>query len=79
MMAPSCSDQAEHKRRIEQRRSDIAGLDLPDWNSVQGREYEVWSEARVVLDSSKLSASACVKRIVEAIATLECSGESDAE
>lgn len=67
-----CSDQAEHKRRIEQRRSDIAGLDLPDWNSVQRREYEVWSEARVALDSSKMSVNGCVRRIVEAIATLEC-------
>ncbi|MDR6302537.1 putative kinase [Nitrobacter vulgaris] len=67
-----CSDHAEHTRRIEQRRSDIAGLDLPDWNSVQRRGYEVWSEARVLLDSSKMSVNGCVKRIVEAIATLEC-------
>lgn len=66
-----CSDQAEHKRRIENRQSDIAGLDLPDWSSVQDREYEEWSEARVVLDSSKMSTSACVKRVVEAIVTLK--------
>src|SRR5438132_4817607 len=31
----ACSDQAEHRRRIEKRRSDIVGLDLPDWKRVQ--------------------------------------------
>lgn len=72
-----CSVHAEHKRRIENRQSDIAGLDLPDWSSVQDREHEEWSEARVVLDSSKLSVNGCVRRIIEAIATLECSGASD--
>lgn len=72
-----CSDHTEHKRRIENRQSDIAGLDLPDWNSVQGREYEEWSEARVVLDSSKMSAKACVKRIVEAIEVLKRGASND--
>jgi predicted kinase len=65
-----CSDQAEHRRRVETRRSDIAGLDLPDWKRVQSRDYEGWTSNRVVLDSSKLSADDCVKRIIEALAHL---------
>jgi predicted kinase len=60
-----CSDQAEHRRRVETRRSDIAGLALPDWQRVQSRDYEEWATHRVVLDTSKLSASDCVKRIIE--------------
>ena len=63
-----CSDQAEHRRRVETRRSDIAGLDLPDWKRVLGRDYEDWTGNRMVLDTSKLSADDCVKRIIEALA-----------
>jgi predicted kinase len=60
-----CSDQAEHRRRIEARRSDIVGLDLPDWGRVQSRHYEAWASHRVVLDTSKLSESDCIRRIIE--------------
>jgi predicted kinase len=60
-----CSDRVEHRRRIEQRRNDIEGLELPDWDHVQRREYEGWRQDRVVLDTGKLSADQCVERIVE--------------
>jgi predicted kinase len=60
-----CSDRAEHRRRIETRRSDIAGLDLPDWKRVQSRDYEAWTSDRLVLDTGRLSASDCVKKIIE--------------
>ena len=63
-----CSDRAEHRRRVEMRRSDIVGLDLPDWKRVQSRDYEDWTGDRVVLDTSKLSVNDCVKRIAEALA-----------
>jgi predicted kinase len=63
-----CSDQAEHGRRIEARRSDIVGLDLPDWKRVQSRHYEKWASHRVVLDTSKLSEGDCVKRLIETLA-----------
>lgn len=62
-----CSDRAEHKRRVEMRRSDIVGLDLPDWKRVQSRDYEDWTGNRVALDTSKLSVNDCVKRIIEAL------------
>lgn len=35
-----CTEQAEHRRRVETRQSDIPGLKLPDWEGVQHREYE---------------------------------------
>jgi predicted kinase len=63
-----CSDQAEHRRRVETRRSDVAGLDLPDWERVQNRGYEDWTGNPVVLDTSKLSVNECVRRIIEALA-----------
>jgi predicted kinase len=64
----TCSDRAEHRRRVEKRRSDIVGLDLPDWKRVQSRDYEDWTGNRVVLDTSKLAVNDCVKRIIEALA-----------
>lgn len=65
-----CSDQAEHRRRVETRRSNIAGLDLPDWKRVQSRGYEDWTSERLVLDTSKLSAGECVKKIIELVRAL---------
>ena len=37
-----CSDVAEHRRRVEARRSDIEGLKVPEWQVIIGREYETW-------------------------------------
>ena len=62
-----CSDQAEHRRRVEARRSDLVGLDLPDWKRVQSRDYEAWASDRVVLDTSRLSSTDCVRQIIEAL------------
>ncbi len=35
-----CSDPNEHRRRIEQRKTDIPGLKLPDWHQVAARQYD---------------------------------------
>ena len=34
-----CSDPAEHRRRVEQRRGDAPGLAAVSWNAVVSREY----------------------------------------
>jgi len=47
-----CSDQAEHRRRVEDRDSDIPGFALPTWQEVLVREYEPWDREHVVIDSS---------------------------
>jgi predicted kinase len=49
----ACADAAEHRRRVERRRTDIDGLDVPTWEQVISREYEPWSEDRLVLDTSR--------------------------
>lgn len=58
-----CSDPAEHRRRVESRASDIPGLILPSWDSIQRRAYEPWSEPHLVIDTARMSA-------VEAAATI---------
>lgn len=47
-----CSDQTEHKKRVELRKSDIPNLTLPHWGSVVDREYHTWAINRLVLDTA---------------------------
>lgn len=59
-----CSDEAEHRQRVESRRSDIEGLRLPTWGQVMERDYEPWDRERLVLDTAKLTADAAVETVV---------------
>ena len=43
-----CSDDVEHRRRVESRTADIPGFVLPTWSHVQDREYEPWTTAEVI-------------------------------
>jgi predicted kinase len=58
-----CSNEAEHRRRVEARTSDIAGLRLPTWDDVVHREYEPWESTHLVIDT----ATATVEESVAAI------------
>ncbi len=40
------SDATEHRRRVEQRSSDLDGLSVPSWQQVRDREYQPWDEHR---------------------------------
>lgn len=65
-----CSDAAEHRRRVEGRRADVAGLDLPDWAAVLARNYEPWQCRRPLrIDTAQLSAEQASARIVAAART----------
>jgi predicted kinase len=44
-----CSDVAEHR---EARRSDIEGLEPPEWQAVITREYEPWDRPHMVIDTA---------------------------
>ena len=50
-----CSDEAEHRRRVETRTSDVEGLAKPTWTAVVEREYEPWTRERLVIDSATTS------------------------
>jgi hypothetical protein len=41
-----------HRRRVEERISDIENLRLPTWQEVLDRRYEKWSVDRVVVDTA---------------------------
>jgi predicted kinase len=65
-----CSDKAEHRRRVEARRPDIAGFTLPDWAAVSAHEYVARSEPRLVIDTARLSADAAVATIESQLAAM---------
>jgi predicted kinase len=48
-----CSDEAEHRRRLETRQRGINGMPEPTWDSVQARRAALadWHDERLVLDS----------------------------
>ena len=47
-----CSDDNEHKNRIETRPADIPGFNLPTWEQVINREYDVWDRDHIVIDTA---------------------------
>jgi predicted kinase len=64
-----CTDEAEHRRRVETRLSDIPDLVLPTWDKVKNREYHPWTQPRIVIDTAGRSVSACVDELMSALAT----------
>ncbi|MCX6626075.1 MAG: AAA family ATPase, partial [Candidatus Solibacter sp.] len=63
-----CSDAGEHRRRVETRTSDIAGLELPTWKEVVGREYHPWDREHLVIDTAGQTVEQSVAAIREALA-----------
>jgi predicted kinase len=58
-----CSDEAEHRHRVETRKTDIAGFEIPTWERVKARDYAPWTEDRLVLDTAILSPGDAVAQI----------------
>ena len=59
-----CSDKAEHRRRAQQRSSDIEGLELPDWQEIEHRDYAPWPEADLRLDTARLTVAEAARAII---------------
>ncbi len=60
-----CSDKDRHRQRVENRRSSIADLKMPSWQDVLDRDYEVWQDAHLKLDTALLSVDEAVDKIIE--------------
>lgn len=60
-----CSDETEHRRRVETRDGGSEGLYVPSWTEVQNRKYEPWKSDRVVVDTAgKTIGESCDELIV---------------
>ncbi|MCM3628480.1 AAA family ATPase [Paenibacillus glycanilyticus] len=51
-----CSDEREHRHRVERREADIPNFVLPTWEQVRNRQYEVWDRDHIVIDTANQSA-----------------------
>jgi predicted kinase len=60
-----CSDEHEHRRRVETRKIDIPGLTPPTWQSVLDHEYEAWESAPFRIDTALTSPAQAVAMITE--------------
>lgn len=47
-----CSDEREHRHRIDTRAADIPDFVLPTWEEVQTRQYDVWDREHIVIDTA---------------------------
>ena len=61
------NDLGEHRRRVEQRHSDLEGLVVPTWNQVRARKYEPWDVHRdgdrTIIDGSDTKAALAAIRV----------------
>ncbi len=58
-----CSDVAEHRRRVETRIPDIAGLTLPTWAEVEAREHHAWMRDHIIIDTAGRSPETCLVQL----------------
>jgi predicted kinase len=62
-----CSDEREHRRRVESRSSDIPGHTPPTWDEVQKREYHAWEAADIVIDTASRTLDQSVEILRQAL------------
>ncbi len=55
-----CSDQIEHRSRVETRGPSVPGLAPPTWEAVQARDYRAWISDRDALDTAGKTIDQCV-------------------
>jgi predicted kinase len=61
-----CSDDAEHRRRVETRTTDVAGLRLT-WQDVLARAFEPWDRAPVMIDTAGRTAEQSLAELQAAL------------
>ena len=65
-----CSDIDAHRRRVEGRVADIAGMRLPTWQEVVQHDYSPWIRDRVMIDTARQSVGESVQTIRDALTEL---------
>lgn len=66
-----CSDIVEHRRRVETRISDVAGLVKPDWPKVQSRLFEDWETRPLLVDTASRSTEEIIDSLVATVGLSE--------
>jgi predicted kinase len=72
-----CSDELEHRGRIEGRTSDILGFKLPTWKEVVDRVYEPWNEEHLVIDTAGQRLERSFAVLVDSLKQLDLTSNND--
>jgi predicted kinase len=62
-----CSDEQEHRRRVETREIDIPGAPALTWADVVARDYRPWTRDRIVIDTAGRSVDRSASEAYDAI------------
>ncbi len=62
-----CSDRLEHRRRIENREIDIAGLKPPAWQDVLDHDYHPWTDPPIQIDTAGRSIEEAMEELFQHI------------
>jgi predicted kinase len=65
-----CSDEQEHRRRVEQRLGLIPALSGPPWDEVVSRDYRAWDREHIVIDTAGQEVPQIVARLRTALPAL---------
>jgi predicted kinase len=65
-----CSDAVEHRRRVEERVTDLPGFVPPTWAEVVDRDYQPRDDDRLVIDTASMSAGDGVERVLARITAI---------
>jgi predicted kinase len=57
----TCSDVGEHRRRVEARTSKMPGHGVPTWDQVQSRQWQPFTQDRLVIDNAGESSTSAVR------------------
>lgn len=58
-----CSDMKEHRRRVEMRGAQVAGMPLLRWDQVIGRDYHAWNRDHLTIDTAREDVKTSVAQI----------------
>jgi predicted kinase len=58
-----CSDETEHRARIENRKSVVKRLILPTWEDVKAREFHTWGKDVISIDTAGQSPEQSMKQL----------------
>ena len=64
-----CSNKTEHRARVETREADIVGFQLPTWNEVILREYELWDTEHILIDTAGQTPAQSITALKHALAS----------
>lgn len=62
-----CSNEDEHRRRVEEREADIPGHKIPSWDKVINREYHPWETKILTVDTYQQSITDATAKVLSCV------------